>query len=68
MEEADYQDMYIQFYEDILEQMSKQGFSKIAIQAQRIMYETREDLYKAFLDRYTFEEEPSTEIIFTPKE
>lgn len=45
---------YKNYYNNILEQMSKQGFSKVHIAVQRKMYETRDDLFETFVERYEF--------------
>lgn len=45
---------YKNYYNNILEQMSNQGFSKVHIAVQRKMYETREDLFATFVERYEF--------------
>ena len=66
-DEKDYNDIvneeYKKYYENILNQMKNQGFSKIKIEAQRVMYENREDLFEKFLDRYNLDD---LEIEFTP--
>lgn len=68
-DEKDYNDIvneeYKKYYENILNQMKNQGFSKIKIKAQRVMYENREDLFEKFLDRYNLDD---LEIEFTPYE
>lgn len=47
---------YKNYYNDILKQMREQGFSKIQIEVQKKMFETREDLFETFIDRYEFED------------
>lgn len=62
------QDLYKQYYENILAQMEKQGFSKVNIFAQRQMFEKREDLFEEFCNRYDFERETDDyEVEFTPE-
>ena len=57
--------MYKQYYKNILKQMEKQGFSKVQIAVQKMMFEKRETLFEEFCDRYDFDVEDD-EIIFTP--
>lgn len=68
-DEKDYNDIvneeYKKYYENILNQMKNQGFSKVKIEAQRVMYKNREDLFEKFLDRYNLDD---LEIEFTPYE
>ena len=56
---------YKKYYENILDQMREQGFSKVQIAVQKMMYETREDLLDKFVDRYGFED---VEFEFIPEE
>lgn len=58
--------MYKQYYKNILKQMEKQGFSKVQIAVQKMMFEKRETLFEEFCDRYDFDVEDDDEIIFTP--
>lgn len=55
---------YKEYYENILKQMQEQGFSKIKIAVQRMMYEKRDDLFDQFLQRYDFGD---IEFEFTPE-
>ena len=66
--------LYKQFCDSIIEQMEKQGFSKVQIAVQKMMYEKREDLFEEFCDRYDLEydsdddvDDDTEEIIFTPE-
>ena len=59
--------MYKQYYKNILKQMEKQGFSKVQIAVQKMMFEKRETLFEEFCDRYDFDVEDDDEIIFTPE-
>jgi len=51
------ENLYKTYYENILDQMLKQGFSKVNIAVQRVMYEKREDLFEEFCERYDLEPE-----------
>ena len=64
------QTLYKQYYENILKQMEEQGFSKVQIFTQRMMFEKREDLFDEFCDRYDFdrESEDEFEITFEPED
>lgn len=55
---------YKEYYQNILKQMEEQGFSKVKIAVQRMMYEKREDLFDQFLQRYDFSD---LELEFTPE-
>lgn len=55
---------YKEYYQNILKQMEEQGFSKVKIAVQRMMYEKREDLFDQFLQRYDFDD---LELEFTPE-
>lgn len=60
-----YEEEYKNYYKDILHQMEKQGFSKVQIAVQEMMYKEREDLFETFINRYEFAD---TIIEFTPEE
>lgn len=59
------EDEYVKYYEDILRQMKEQGFSKVQIAVQKMMYETRDDLFDAFVEKYGLED---IEFEFIPEE
>ena len=58
------EDEYKEYYTNILQQMEEQGFSKVKIAVQKMMYETREDLFDQFIQRYDFED---VELEFIPE-
>lgn len=55
--------LYKQYYTNILEQMAKQGFSKVDIAVRKMMYEKRESLFEEFCDRYDFDYDDTIEFI-----
>lgn len=58
--------LYKQYYKNILKQMEQQGFSKVKIAVQKMMFEKRETLFDEFCDRYDFDRDDD-EIVFTPE-
>jgi hypothetical protein len=56
---------YELYYENILEQMKLQGFSKPEIYARKMMYEKRADLFDDFVKFYNNKYVINKEIILT---
>ena len=44
--------LYQAYYKALLKQMEDQGFNKVEIYKQKVMYEQRQDLFATFIETY----------------
>lgn len=59
------EDEYELYYENLLEQMKQQGFSKVEISARKMMFEKRADLFADFVKYYNNKYVINKEIVLT---